>query len=444
MRSLLLFLSGIFLFPLTGFSQPELEDELLLNQDLSLNYNFASRPLNNLIERTSFSEEIELLRGTRKDDSDLSTWIHTDSVQYAYDRQNIIEETTLVYEVGEWSIDRVFIYEYDSEDNLSIQITQKKDADILINHIKRNFEYDSDNRIISFQTQLWDLDIEDWVNWVQANFEYNIDGLRTSQTGQRWTDGQWVNFNQFVYDYPADGTKTTVDQFWSSTTMTWGEISRRKNTTTYDNNNNIISDLQEEWKNEMWQNESKQTFEFNADNERTLRFNQSWDSQENEWENYLREITTFNSSAPFTQRTTILEFWEETDWRTNRKITYDFTEGGNVSLIVRESWDTAWTLLDRTFYYYDITTDVTELESNPFSLSVSPNPGNGLVNINFTELNTEASIQLFNIHGQLIYSKVINNSSNNLKLDLSHLPKGSYILQLNTDRQTSTQKMLIL
>ena len=444
MRLLLLFLSSMLLFSSTGFSQTELENELLLNHDLLLNYEFANKPLNNLVERASLSEETELLRGTRKDNADLSIWNHTDSVQYTYDRQNIIEEATLVYKEGEWSIDRTVIMEYDSEDKLLVLIAQKKEADIMINNVKINYEYNSDNSILNLHRQSWDVDIEDWVNSIQLNFEYNIDGLRTSQTGQRWTDGQWVNSSQFSYEYPADDVIITVFQSWNSTNMAWQEIRRSKNTTTYDNNDNIIGILTEKWINEMWQNDYEKTFEFNTDNQLTLRFEQEWDSQENEWRNYLREITTFNSSAPLTQKTSIIEFWVETGWRKDRKTTSDLTEEGSISFTLRESWDEVWTPIDRTFYYYDLFTDVTELEVNPFNLSISPNPGNGLVNINFIELNTEAAIKLFNTQGQLIYSKVINNSSNNLKLDLSHLPRGSYILQLNTDRQTSTQKMLIL
>jgi|GEM_PF-3167537 len=444
MRLLLLFLSSMLLFSSTGFSQTELENELLLNHDLLLNYEFANKPLNNLVERASLSEETELLRGTRKDNADLSIWNHTDSVQYTYDRQNIIEEATLVYKDGEWSIDRTVIKEYDSEDKLLVLIEQKKEADVLINTVKINYEYNSDNSILNFHRQSWDVDIEDWVNSIQLNFEYNIDGLRTSQTAQRWTDGQWVNSSQFSYEYPADDVIITVFQSWNSTNMAWQEIRRSKNTTTYDNNDNIIGILTEKWINEMWQNDYEKTFEFNTDNQLTLRFEQEWDSQENEWRNYLREITTFNSSATFTQKTSIIEFWVETGWRKYRKTTSDLTEEGSISFTLRESWDEVWTPFDRTFYYYDLFTDVTELEVNPFNLSISPNPGNGLVNINFTELNTEAAIKLFNTQGQLIYSKVINNSSNNLKLDLSHLPRGSYILQLNTDRQASTQKMLIL
>jgi len=434
----------MLLFSSTGFSQTELENELLLNHDLLLNYEFANKPLNNLVERASLSEETELLRGTRKDNADLSIWNHTDSVQYTYDRQNIIEEATLVYKEGEWSIDRTVIMEYDSEDKLLVLIAQKKEADIMINNVKINYEYNSDNSILNLHRQSWDVDIEDWVNSIQLNFEYNIDGLRTSQTGQRWTDGQWVNSSQFSYEYPADDVIITVFQSWNSTNMAWQEIRRSKNTTTYDNNDNIIAILTEKWINEMWQNDYEKTFEFNTDNQLTLRFEQEWDSQENEWRNYLREITTFNSSAPLTQKTSIIEFWVETGWRKDRKTTSDLTEEGSISFTLRESWDEVWTPIDRTFYYYDLFTDVTELEVNPFNLSISPNPGNGLVNINFIELNTEAAIKLFNTQGQLIYSKVINNSSNNLKLDLSHLPRGSYILQLNTDRQTSTQKMLIL
>ncbi len=446
MRLLLLILCNIFLFSSTTFCQFESEEEFLLSGDPFSNYAPTGQILNNPIETVSLSEEIELLRGTRKDILEFSGWTQADSIQYTYDGQNELERTTLIYDAGEWNSETRWINEYDAEDKLLTKVKQTKGNADWENHSKFNYEYDADNNISALSSQSWDSDIQNWTNRFQRHFEYDTDGLQTVQTSQSWTDNQWKNSVQWLYDYSSNNVKTTTFQGWEDQTMSWEDISKRRNTLGYDNNDNVISSLNEIWENEVWENDSKADYEFNAENEQTLRIQQEWDSGENDWRNYLRETTTFNGSAPFTQSTTILEFWdqEENDWRNDRKTISDLTEGGNISLLVRESWTSEWEVTDRTYYYYDITTNIAALELNPFNLSVSPNPGNGLVNINFTELDTKAAIQLFNVQGQLVYNKTISNSSNNMEVDFSNLPKGSYILQLKTDHQVSNQKILIL
>jgi hypothetical protein len=73
-----------------------------------------------------------------------------------------------------------------------------------------------------------------------------------------------------------------------------------------------------------------------------------------------------------------------------------------------------------------------------YGLSVYPNPSDGLINISN---NTNAELLLFDIMGNKILNKTC--SKNNSQLDLTHLPKGAYILNVINDREIYRTKIII-
>ena len=77
------------------------------------------------------------------------------------------------------------------------------------------------------------------------------------------------------------------------------------------------------------------------------------------------------------------------------------------------------------------------------NFNIYPNPSNGIFNVsigNSSEINT---IEITNVIGQTIYSKIANNSSNNV-IDLSNLNKGIYFISLKSDQGISSSKKIII
>lgn len=74
-------------------------------------------------------------------------------------------------------------------------------------------------------------------------------------------------------------------------------------------------------------------------------------------------------------------------------------------------------------------------------LNIHPNPTNGSFTI---ELPTseQASITIADISGRTVYQNTINNQQT-LQVDLSKQPKGVYIIRLNTDDRSYTNKIMI-
>lgn len=71
-------------------------------------------------------------------------------------------------------------------------------------------------------------------------------------------------------------------------------------------------------------------------------------------------------------------------------------------------------------------------------ISIFPNPTNAILNINLVDVQN-AKIVLFDLHGRKLISQSMSNS---LKLDISHLSKGMYILQVETEAGQLTKQIV--
>jgi hypothetical protein len=75
-------------------------------------------------------------------------------------------------------------------------------------------------------------------------------------------------------------------------------------------------------------------------------------------------------------------------------------------------------------------------------LVVYPNPSNGKINID-TELNSPGVISIYNSEGKLILNEKVKAGNMYKEYDLGSEPKGLYFINLQTDRETRTNKILI-
>ncbi|MDH3322213.1 MAG: M12 family metallo-peptidase, partial [Flavobacteriaceae bacterium] len=75
-----------------------------------------------------------------------------------------------------------------------------------------------------------------------------------------------------------------------------------------------------------------------------------------------------------------------------------------------------------------------------------PNPSHGIFNLEFTSNNTEdVHVSIFDLLGRKIITKTYYNGSTSFKekLDISHVSKGLYILQIKRGNQSSAEKIQI-
>jgi subtilisin-like proprotein convertase family protein len=93
------------------------------------------------------------------------------------------------------------------------------------------------------------------------------------------------------------------------------------------------------------------------------------------------------------------------------------------------------------------TTTVTAL-NNPdvdlFRFSLSPNPNNGVFNLDFsTHITGDKSLKLYDLQGKLILERKLNDSASN-SIDISNtVANGLYLLEIETNQGKQTKKLII-
>jgi hypothetical protein len=109
------------------------------------------------------------------------------------------------------------------------------------------------------------------------------------------------------------------------------------------------------------------------------------------------------------------------------------TEGHDTLFAVVEGWGIA---------SGDYTITITEvplavLENNTDKLILYPNPANDRVSF---DKHYSGTVKFFSTQGRIVHETILNND---LQMDVSHLPRGMYIIELTTNNATLQQKIIL-
>jgi PKD repeat protein len=75
--------------------------------------------------------------------------------------------------------------------------------------------------------------------------------------------------------------------------------------------------------------------------------------------------------------------------------------------------------------------------------SAYPNPSTGLINVQMKQAK-KADLSLYDLSGRLHYSVDLPASSANFEVDVKHLPRGMYILKLNTGESMYSRRIMLI
>lgn len=104
-----------------------------------------------------------------------------------------------------------------------------------------------------------------------------------------------------------------------------------------------------------------------------------------------------------------------------------------------------------TYFIDDVTIDCKALSvstsqqpsTNTFDWKIYPNPTDNYLNIEWETGLKNGHISLYTISGQALLSSTISEFNQHLQLDISHLPKGIYIIKLNTQKGVFAKKLIV-
>ncbi|MBD0823147.1 T9SS type A sorting domain-containing protein [Aestuariibaculum marinum] len=318
--------------------------------------------------------------------SDGTNWFDEEKTEYEYPDNETIIKNEYEYKTNAW----VRINEETITATASgyIQITKTLVDDVLTNSEK--FESIFENDKISEQIiWIWDESIPDWVFDGKYNAIYNIDGNLESEEIYYWnidiTPEEWAMNSKVTYTRSQTNPKL-IKLFQDCESGTCTDVQRTL--TNYDSNGDLQSSKSETWdpENGIWRDWNLYTYQYDANHNNT--------------ETILQRVDLFFQTEDLVNTSKTIKYWEEA------------------------------TALSVSF-------------SNNKQLSIYPNPTTKTINITFkTPISSNQKLTLYNIQGQIIKQRNLNAGEQSVSLPIQQQNSGIYILNIQTNDNTKTYKII--
>jgi uncharacterized delta-60 repeat protein len=84
-----------------------------------------------------------------------------------------------------------------------------------------------------------------------------------------------------------------------------------------------------------------------------------------------------------------------------------------------------------------------EIDTNPnyYPITIYPNPSKGIYNIDLSQVKEPSTISIYNVLGELVYSKLLAPQSEN-QIDISELANGYYIARIKNESLDTNKKLI--
>jgi hypothetical protein len=417
-------------------------DKLYLVEQIFLYSNYYGN------ERHTYSYGIkgELL-SVLSEKFDNGQWKYYHKYSYGYNINGFISFD--LYEIwieGEWVKFRKNDYNYDSNNNMVLQLVGVLSNGNFSNGGRTICTYDSNGNMLTALTESRD-DMGNWISKYRYTYTYDSENrmiLNVYEINlEEYHMWHWVNNSKISLTYDANGNKISqLNEYWKHTgeVQTEGhwEIGSR-NTYNYNNNLNLISDLEEGLSNGKWMNIERKSYIFNIKGNIESELWENWDN--NQWKNnyfYTYKNDTMGNVIKVTYNG-----WFNDKWIDNDESHLHFTDAQKKNYY----FEHAAYKLEVT--YKQIETNVNDLEQSNIHLFINPNPANDFLNISYSvQFPAELSFTITNSLGIEIAKFNENNlyekGENNIQYNIEGLSSGIYFLNMKAGRLNKTVKFMIV
>jgi len=368
------------------------------------------------------------------------------AIQIDYDaNNNELSETGHSWNDSVWVNSSKYFYTYDAHNNRTSYLYENWSGTAWVNSSLNTYTYDTNNNKINELGQIWYN--SDWVNSTLVIYTYDTNSNKISSLGKTWYDTAWVNPSLSTYTYDINNNLiSALGQNWNDTA--W--VNYYQYTCTYDANNNKTSYLFQNWNGTSWNNTESDTFAYDVNNKLTSKLVQDWNGVG--WSNFRQYTYTYdannNQTGEFCQRWGYATAW------VNFSL-YSCTYDVNNKLVSEsfKSWNNSGTNImsgDSTYYFiHSINTEINELKTLGENTTIYPNPASDIVTLNIVNTKDEDFIlNIYNSMGELVSSETIYQKqpayrSGRQQINISHLIKGIYIVEIIFEGKAENRKLII-
>ena len=362
-----------------------------------------------------------------------NTWVNSLKFEYGYNNSRLSIMYDYWYENNAWQKNTKTDYIYNSKDLLTSELVQYQHDYVWTNYRKKDYTYNQWDNIDFFIDYNWIGVTSTWSERTKTKYEYpsakkgtNFEELASfiyyySHNGSNWGNNSRVGF---IYNDDDKLTQETYDS-WSGSS-TWDPQSKEdfiydengrlseysmmysdgvelkpytKNELLYGDDDNITSNTSFEMKNDSWVNKSRV-------------INMVYDNSLTSGNVLINDIFD-----PRTESINMLISWENQDWSNN---TWTKTGGANVS--------------------YEEVNVLSRNDLEVIMARVYPNPASEYITVDYNDLMTNPSMELYEISGRKLH---VEKELNQERIDVSKLQSGMYFYIISDGIKCSKGKLVI-
>jgi len=308
------------------------------------------------------------------------------------------------------------------------------------NNFKISYTYDVNN--IHIKSNEYEYSNGNWVMLSEKLFSYDANNRINEITEMNVNNGSLVNSIKKEFSYNTN-TQTEVDYNWNGTN--W--VQTEEYQMTFNSDDLIIERILTE--------NTKITFQYNANNELMNREYYYWNTTSGQWNNYSERKYVFSYDSNDNRINTIKSNYYNGTWTDDTKIEYNydnsFTESNLIlpyyerldnfdlsfnhkvnSLMFYENNNGTWSSTNSwTLHYSDVSLGVGNINSKNYT--VYPNPTTNQVKFDITDFE---KIEIYDITGKLI-TKTETNIVN-----MENVPNGTYLYRIQKGNKIINGKII--
>ncbi len=307
------------------------------------------------------------------------------------------------------------------------------------------YDYSGDNLLIREDISIFDTISGNWLNNEIVSYDHNENGLIHHKTiKKRKVNQVWIDTLRYTYSY-NDQSQTTVmlveswneNGFWDNTSRTDWYYNASGNT-------DAVFSFKWDSPTQVWDSTYISNYSYDQQNRLEVVLQEQWNLFYNSWINLSKSTTFYNEQGQRSSR--LMEFWESfgSYWYNVSNQSYTYDDNGNVSDFIYQFWDEEgelWLNLYKETNWWSFFEPAAIAENELLQISISPNPASSFIRFNIQEPFLKGHLTMYNSSGIPLISRSILASSE--QIDISQLPKGTYIMHINLDGRVAVRKVVV-
>jgi hypothetical protein len=284
-----------------------------------------------------------------------------------------------------------------------------------------------------------------WKNDHRIEYTYSEDGLLHQKTTKLWhDDGSFTDSLRITNHYDgAQQPQEVIHELWSEN-RNWQNS--KKTEYTYSPSGKPEQVYEYAWlaNQRAWDKRYFWRYSYNEAGQLEEVVQQYWEDYYNDWLFLTRTTHQYNAQGSRTE--SLQEFYDAFSfyWYNVSRLTNSYDENGNRLVYTFQLWDEdseQWINYYKDENWWSFFEPSSVFEAIAKKFSIFPNPANDFILINTEALFSPYNLKIFNSFGVPVLD--LSLSAQNEKVDISNLPAGTYIIQLETDNQSEMKKLLV-